>query len=360
MGRKIIKLEVREESSSRFVVAVRQALTHTKRVRRVFTNRHEANLYIENMVDFGYVQAENIRCNGGRIEVSKGTVNNWAQKFLFELKNAGKLSAWRTSRHLLRCIGKRLGNRDIASITREDVNAYLNTVKGSSQTKWNHQRKISQLFSWAMDLDDPPITRNPVRRKDRVRIKRKPPVLLVPQQFAACIEWAKANNELELLAHLCIGGFHGVRTEEIIRMDWRDLDWANGIVHVLNPKDVTGARPRHLAMNGGLRKHLQPFAQLSGPILLGGDRAEDKSNAVNLRMGRHRKPMLKAVGLSTWPRNTLRHSFKSYDEALHESYSHTQREMGHTNPAMTRYGYGTDQAGGFYIDKGMAERWFAV
>ena len=162
------------------------------------------------------------------------------------------------------------------------------------------------------------------------------------------------------MAHLCLGGFHGIRSEELFQMNWEDLDWKINKVHVLNAKRVHNWRPRHLDMRDGVRRHLQPYALEKGLIFSGAEEADNRSDAIQQRLGRHRKPMLKAVGLSKWPRNTLRHSFKSYDEALHENFSHTQREMGHSSPAMTRYGYGADTAGGFYVTKEMAQRWFAV
>jgi integrase len=360
MARKIIKLRARRESDSRFVVAIPQVVTHTKRVRRVFSNQHEADVYIDNVADCGYVQAETIRSNGGEIEKSTGPLREWLRKYLAELKSVGSLTSWRSKCHTLGRLEQRLGNRSINTITRDDMLGWIQVIKGAPYTRKNHQRHASAFFEWCLDLDEPPIIRSPIRKKDRIRIKRKPPTLLLPDQFAACLEWAKKNNELELLAHLCLGGFHGIRTEEIIRMNWQDLDWKNNMVHILLPKDVDGARPRHPKMKDGLHKHLQPFALVHGPIIPIAIGAEDRSNAIHLWLGRHRRPMLKAVGLSGWPRNTLRHSFKSYHEALYEDYSHTQREMGHTNTAMTRYGYGADTAGGFWVTEEMAQRWFAV
>lgn len=360
MGRKIIRLEAREESNSRFVVAVRQAVTNTKRVRRIFTDRHEANIYINNVANLGYVQAENVRCNGGKIEVSTGVLKEWIQKYLGELNSEGKLITWRSKRHTLRRLERKLGNRPINLITRDDMLSWMRTVKGSPYTRYNHQKHASAFFRWCLDLDEPPIHRSPIRNKDRVRPEHKDPVLLTPEQFAACIEWAKQHNELEVLAHLCIGGFQGVRGAEIIRMNWQDLDWKNNKVHVLGPKRVRGARPRHPDMKDGLRKHLQPFVALEkGPILPRKDDVEDKATAVHLRLGRLRRPMLKAVGISSWPRNTLRHSFKSYSEQVY-GFDQTQRDMGHTNSKMTRYGYGADMAGGFWVTKEMAEQWWAL
>ena len=77
-------------------------------------------------------------------------------------------------------------------------------------------------------------------------------------------------------------------------------------------------------------------------------------------LNRRRKAMRAYAGIAEWPSNALRHSFKSFDEALNGGHDKTQHEMGHSNPSMTRYGYGTDTAGGFFVTKELAEQWFGL
>jgi integrase len=359
MSRKFIKLSARREHDSRFVVAVPKAFTYTKRERRVFTNQHEAEAYANNVIYRGYIQAEAIRSNGENKKLSTGSLGQWIEKYLIELHVQGSMTSWRTKRHTLGRLGETFGHRPINSITRDDMLVWIQSIKGVPYTKLNHQSHARSFFRWCIeDVDDPPIDRNPIRRKDRIRIEHKNPTLFTPELFAACLQWTKDHGELELLAHLCLGGFHGIRSEELFQMNWEDLDWKINKVHVLNAKRVHNWRPRHLDMRDGVQTCA--YARQKGLIFSGAEGADNWSDAIHQRLARHRKPMLKAVGLSKWPRNTLRHSFKSYDEALHENFSHTQREMGHSSPAMTRYGYGADTAGGFYVTKEMAQQWFAV
>jgi integrase len=354
------KINYCHERENRWVVAVTQRFTGTNRQRKIFTSKDEVYRYIDAIYEVGYTKADwRFGNNNGDHKPSAGTLKEWLYKYLAELHSEGKLITWRSKRHTLRRLERKLGNHSINLITRDDMLAWMRTIKGAPTTRKNHQKHASAFFAWCLDLDEPPIVRSPIRNKDRIRPEHKDPFLLTPEQFAACIEWAKQYNELEVLAHLCIGGFQGVRGAEIIRMSWQDLDWKNNKVHVLGPKRVLGARPRHPDMKDGLRKHLQPFALEKGAILPRKDDVEDKATAVHLRLGRLRKPMLKAVGISVWPRNTLRHSFKSYSEQVY-GFDQTQRDMGHTNPKMTRYGYGADMAGGFWVTEEMAKRWFAV
>ena len=138
-------------------------------------------------------------------------------------------------------------------------------------------------------------------------------------------------------------------------MDWSHIDWANGYVHVLQPKEVRGWKPRHLKLRDGLRRHLQAVALPSGEIIPG-----KNPNVKQIRLNRRRKAMRAYAGIAEWPSNALRHSFKSFDEALNGGHDKTQHEMGHSNPSMTRYGYGTDTAGGFFVTKELAEQWFGL
>lgn len=342
------------------MVAVPCTITGTKRVRSYFSSPDDADNYIRDIRDHGYLGAQNIRLNGNGdvAEPSTGTLNEWIENFLRELHSRGKIPSWKNARRILHYLGEHrdLGRRSINAITREDLLSWQNTLKGSDKTKHNYQRYVRWFFRWCVDEAEPsPIGRNPMAKIRRFQPEHSDPILLTPEQFATCLEYAKANNQIQLLTWLCLGGFHGIRTEEIFRMDWRHLDWKNNKVHVIGPKRVRGWKPRHLEMRDNVRRHLQAVAPAEGQIVPG-----KNSNTRHIRLHRQRKAMLTWAGIEAWPSNTLRHSFKSYHEALNNSHAETQHEMGHSNPNMTRYGYGTDTAGGFYVSKELAEEWFAL
>jgi integrase len=342
------------------MVAVPQRITGTKRDRNFFSDLSEAHKYIGDVYLHGYLNAEKIRFNGSDLvasaQPSTGDVNRWIEKFLRELLDRGKIPTWKRARSILHHFGRRLGRRPINSITRDDLLDWQNTIEGTYKTKHNHQRYVRWFFRWCIDEAEPsPIGRNPMAKIKRFEPEHSDPILLTSEQFGACLQYAKDNNEIQLLAWLCLGGFHGIRTEEILRMDWSHLDWKNGYIHVLQPKKVRGWKPRHLKMRDGVRRHLEGLIFPGHEIVPG-----KNSNVKQVRFNRRRKLMLQNAGITAWPRNTLRHSFKSYDEALNDGHAQTQHEMGHSNPNMTRYGYGTDTAGGFFVTKESAEKWFAV
>ena len=134
-----------------------------------------------------------------------------------------------------------------------------------------------------------------------------------------------------MTAYLSLGGFAGLRTEEILRQRWEDIDWEHGEIYVRQPKRVRGWRPRHVEVLPVLRRHLEPAALKEGPIVPGGQRV----------LYRARLALRAALGLPTWPRNCLRHSFRTYHAAAFQDLPRLALQMGHASLGVTAYVYGT-------------------
>ena len=358
MNRKTVKLMVRPTrigDRELFMVAVPKTVTGTKRVRKFFGTQPDAEDYIGNVWRRGYAHADfRVQQQDGNGNGQNGApLDQYIEKFLKEIRE--KKPTWMQARRILHNLAQRYGRRPIGSITRDNMLDWQDTIGGSLVTKHNHQRVVRRFFKWCVEtLDDSPITRSPLAKIKRIEMEHSDPILLLPAQMARCLAYAKQAGESQLLAYLCLGGFHGIRTEEILRMDWSHIDWKNDHIHVLNPKKVKRWHPRHVKIQPALRRHLQSIALPKGPILPGAN-----SNVVQVRLNRRRKPMLEALGLPAWPNNTLRHSYKSYHEAIH-GHALTQDQMGHSNPNMTRYGYGSDQAGGIFVTQELGKEWFAL
>lgn len=351
---KLISRNVTVGNRQLFMVAVPQAITGTKRVRKFFSAPGDAERYIDNVLRHTGYQKADFRENGEQLSGPSGPpLNGYISKFLSEIRESKP--TWMQARRILENLGNQFGGRPITSITRDNMLDWQDRIGGSPVTKHNHQRVVRRFFKWCVEtLDDSPITRSPMAKIKRIEMEHTDPRLLLPQEMATCLAYAKRAGQLQLLAYLCLGGFHGIRTEEILRMDWSHIDWKNDHVHVLNPKKVKRWHPRHVKIEPALRRHLESVALPKGPILPGAN-----SNVVQIRLNRRRKPMLKALGWPAWPNNTLRHTYKSYHEAIH-GHALTQDQMGHSNPNMTRYGYGTDMVGGFFVSKELAQEWFAL
>ena len=148
-------------------------------------------------------------------------------------------------------------------------------------------------------------------------------------QMRACLE--AAGSERRLTAYLALGAFAGLRTEEILRQQWEDIDWIHGEIYVRQPKRVRGWRPRHVEILPALRRHLEHLALKEDKILPGARRSFHLL----------RRALMDKLGWSKWPSNCLRHSFKTYHSANFQDLPRTQLQMGHAGIGMTNYTYGS-------------------
>jgi integrase/recombinase XerD len=339
-----MKLRVREikgKPSTPWMVAVPKILTQTKRVRKFFRSRGDALDYISRVYSLGYVKAdwrENSAENG------KLALAQCVSQFLmvrYEPGTTGNRTLVQ-ERQILNNLTARYGNAPIDSLTHREIETWLRGINKAPQTRANYYRIAKRFFKWAHEKEEF-IHRNPMIKVDEPRVPREEPEVLTAEQMQICLESAM-DLDVALLAFLCLGGFAGVRTAEIVRMNWEDINWVDGHIGVLKPKQVTRWRPRNVTMLPVFRRHLEPFALKEGPIFPRGEP----------QLFELRNQLVKALGLKDWPDNCLRHSFATYHVPIHNDYPKLSIQMGHANPNMTRYKYGTLRA------RSVANQWWAL
>jgi integrase len=212
----------------------------------------------------------------------------------------------------------RHGGDPIDMIGHRELDAWLRSLSHLAPiTQHNYWRITRRFFGWAQDYLEV-IARNPMKKLQERRLEHQEPEILKPEQMRACLE--AAAGERRLTAYLCLGGFAGLRTVEILRQRWDDIDWMAGEIYVRQPKRVAGWRPRHVEILPALRRHLEPLALKEGAILPGGQPV----------LYALRRTLRDKLGCwPRWPQNTLRHSFKTYHAAYFQNLPKTQRQMGH-------------------------------
>ncbi len=203
--------------------------------------------------------------------------------------------------------------RLMVEVTTKDVDAWLFSLKCAPQTRANHRRLLHNFFSYAKGRGY--CEENPVSRAARVKVIRKAPGILTPAQTASLL----AACPSDILPAVAIGLFAGLRTAEIERLDWREIDFKRGFIEV-TAENAKSAQRRLVTMTPNLREWLQPFAQFSGPVRLSEQRHKTRFEIA-----------LKGAGMDTWPSNAARHSFASYHLALHQDAAKTALQLGHTN-----------------------------
>jgi integrase len=143
--------------------------------------------------------------------------------------------------------------------------------------------------------------------------------ILPPKQLASVISKVPADVQL----YLALGAFTGMRTSEILRLDWSQVNFERGHITVAPEKAKTATR-RLVPIQPNLMQWLAPYRGRTGHIF-------DK----NVNEGAI--AFAKSQGV-VWPHNCLRHSYASYRLAMVPDAPRVALEMGNSpQKLMTNY-----------------------
>jgi integrase len=209
-----------------------------------------------------------------------------------------------------------------ASVTSADCQKYLDSLAGASSSKNAHRAAIWRLFAHCESRGYIPRGANPVTACERFRGNPAATVSVwTPEEMAKLLSAASAD----FLPALAIGGFAGLRTSEILALDWRDVRLAERSIRVTHRKArCAGTRLAPIPEN--LSQWLTPLAKAVGPVWPTGQnrRARDKAIAAA------QNAAAEGAGLLPWRHNALRHSFCTYRVAATQNVAQTALEAGNS------------------------------
>lgn len=323
-------------------VFVGKGVTGTRPVRKYFRSQEEAAAYIVRVKREGFQNADNRKANA---EPGKLTVGEVTAMWL--AKHDGKDGKTKTQvKRILTSLDASFGRKAIESISHRELDGWLAGIGGGFVNRSNYHRVARRFFGWVHQWLEA-IPRNPMIKVAKPTGERNPVEILSPAAMLDCLEAAKlleSPEDLRVTAYLSLGGFAGLRTEEILRMEWSDVDWNSGEIYVRQPKKVKGWKPRWVEILPALRRRLEAIAPKEGKVFPGGQRS----------LYWARRDIMDYLFWEEWPDNCLRHSFKSYHAAEFQSVEKTQLQMGHADSNMTKYQYGTPEA------RKAASAWWAL
>lgn len=214
-------------------------------------------------------------------------------------------------------LGLRLGrfsrafpNRIVGDISTRDIDEWLIGLKLAPVTRNTFRRDLRTLFSFCATRGY--ASGNPVQATAKAKVVAGAPgILTVPQAVAllsAC--------EPEILPLVAISLFAGLRSAEMEKLDWSEVDIEGGHIEVTASKAKT-ARRRLVPISENLAAWIQPLTLRCGPVAPKGLRK--RFDAVK-----------DAAGLSDWPPNAMRHSYASYRLAQCQDAARVSLEMGNS------------------------------
>ncbi len=211
------------------------------------------------------------------------------------------------------------GTRKVGTIRSDEIAEWIRKLGVGPRTALNFRTKISQLFGFA--VRNGWCSSNPVANVDRPQVPDTEPSIFTVDQARLLLANA---GKFGLRNYVALGLFAGLRPMETLRLLAADIRLDERVI-------VIGA---HIA-----KKPTRRMAAINDTLLAWLQVPSD-GHAVNPSNFRKRLDGLKtAVGLAAWPQDALRHSFGSYDFAMHGDARKTADAMGHRDPLVFRQHY---------------------
>jgi integrase len=227
---------------------------------------------------------------------------------------------------------------DISSVTGPDVQGWLDRLKLAPRTARNFRACLCTLFSFAesrgyiLKGSNAATDTEEISTADGGAIEIYTPAEMLAMLNAAPKDFAPV---------IAIGGFAGLRTAEIERLDWRDIDLTSGFITVAKEKAKTRSR-RLVPILPNLSAWLAPLAGQNGKVWKG------TANTINDARAETAK-----AAKTPWKNNALRHSFISYRLASIQDAAKVSLEAGNS-PAMVFRHYRE------LVKPTAAKAWFAI
>jgi integrase len=199
-------------------------------------------------------------------------------------------------------------------------------LKPTSPKSRNHHRTVlGQFIRWAARNDYLPLNHRLLEAESMTPEKTNggQTEFYTPKEFRALLEAAEGPMQ----AIIAIGGLAGLRTAELLRLDWQDVWRVAGHIEVTAGKSKTRQR-RLVEVCPALKAWLDPFRQFKTGSLWTGEENTFHEHVVELceRAKVKRKT------------NALRHSFCTYHFALHANENLTAQQAGNS-PGMIHAHY---------------------
>jgi integrase len=220
-------------------------------------------------------------------------------------------------------------------VSRTDIEKFLAARDVAGRTRNNFLRNIGTLCRFAKARKYVSKDHDGIAGIERDTVVGGDIAIFTPDEIRVLLESASA----EVVCAVAVGAFAGLRSEEIKRLEWSDIDFGKKHIQVQAKNAKTRSR-RLIPLRANLRAWLLPYRQASGPI------------TAYLNLGNAFMKLATTAGVA-WKRNGLRHSFVSYRMAETNNENTVALEAGNS-PKMIFANYRA------VVDKRAAKEWFKV
>jgi integrase len=214
---------------------------------------------------------------------------------------------------------------DLVSLSPDDMRSFFDRIKLAPCSFNNFLRTLTTFCRFAQDRcwlsKEVDLLSGIKRRKET----RTPVEIFSPQEMAALLEHATP----EIAPCFALGAFAGLRSEEILRLQWGDVTRRPGFVEVAAHKAKTSAR-RLVPITDNLARWLVPSVPQSR------DSNAPVWQDTKALFHNERRRVAEAARVR-WKQNALRHSFISYRLAEIQDVNRVALEAGNSPQMIFRH-----------------------
>jgi len=341
-GKRIRKFFVSQQKALEFIAAEKEKCRNLgERAKNIPGHLHEDALRAYDILQGYGVTIEDAakfyKAHADRQKRSK-PVSDVIQEYI-----ENKRRNLRSARHLddlksrLGRFEKSFGSTLTSDVQTRDIDAWLAKIKPPQKTNGrysalsiiNFHRVIRALFSFAVSMDY--AAANPAKGVSIPKIKESSPAIYTPEKLEKVLESCDAR----ILPFFAIGAFAGLRSSEIQRLDWSEIDFNRRLI--LPSANITkSAKRRIVPLLPNLYEFLKPYMESKGKVLPFSRRTTYELKEPPLRAAGFGTPGTETmeeknagISLIPAPNNALRHSFASYRFAATCDGPKTAMELGH-------------------------------
>ncbi len=231
----------------------------------------------------------------------------------------------------------------IGNLTQRDVALWLAKLGLSSRSHDNYRQALLLLFRFAQKRGYLAEGRTEAEKTESRGDDGEGDIaVFTPAEMRRLLK----TTRKDVLPYLALGAFAGIRTAEIVRLDWSEINFDSGYIEIKKSKAKTKGR-RLIKMQPNLVAWLDTVKKSFGPVTPRG-RPEKTAADVVCRTTKTKDEV--AV---VWKHNGLRHSYCTYRMAIVQNEHQVSAEMGNS-PAMVYSNYRE------LATKEDGEAWFAI
>ena len=255
----------------------------------------------------------------------------------------------RTMRALLKRFASKI-TKPISLITPHDMDEYLSDSSYAPRTRHNQRSAIIVLFNYARRKGYLPEDRkHSAEKSEEIKFKRPQIEIYTTEQAEALLTLC----DKKLVPFIAIGLFAGIRSAELGRLKWENIDWVGGNIRL--DRDITKTNQSRLApLMPNLAQWLAPYKEMKGNILIS-MQTRYPTNMISPWLASQDNPKLPFK----WIDNGMRHTFASYHLAYTQNAAQTALACGHS-PGMLLGTYKTITVNGESLNQEVAKKYFEI